>query len=268
MSAAEESLRLGDPDKALAQLQDEVRRQPADVKLRLFLFQLLAVLGQWERAATQLQVASELDASTLGMAALYREALRCEALRAAVFAGDRSPLFLGEPAEWMALLVEALRLTAVGRHAEAAAVRARAFDAAPATSGTLDGTAFEWLADADPRLGPVLEGIVDGKYYWVPFQHVRRIAVEPPVDLRDLIWLPAFVTWANGGESPVLIPARYPGSERAADPLLRLARKTEWVAAGGDLYLGLGQRMLATPGGEVPILDARTIELNPAGPAS
>ena len=77
------------------------------------------------------------------------------------------------------------------------------------------------------------------------------------------------LTWANGGESPALLPARYPGSEAAADPLLRLARKTEWVAAGHDLYLGLGQRMLATPDGEFPILDARAIELSPAAePAS
>ena len=47
-------------------------------KLRVFLFQLLCVLGQWERALTQLNVAAELDAQALAMAQMYREALQCE----------------------------------------------------------------------------------------------------------------------------------------------------------------------------------------------
>jgi len=61
--AAERSLREGDPAAALARLQDDVRARPADAKLRVFLFQLLCVLGQWERALNQLKVASELDRS-------------------------------------------------------------------------------------------------------------------------------------------------------------------------------------------------------------
>ena len=38
-----------------------------------------------------------------------------------------------------------------------------------------EDSAFEWIADADDRLGPVLEAIVNGRYYWVPFERVRRI---------------------------------------------------------------------------------------------
>ena len=94
---AEESLRAGDLDEALAQLQDAVRKDTANAKLRIFLFQLLAVLGQWGRALTQLEVAGELDAGALAMVQTYREAIRCEVLRTGVFAGQRSPLFFGQP---------------------------------------------------------------------------------------------------------------------------------------------------------------------------
>src|SRR5215470_6830204 len=103
---AEQSLRGGDPTAALAHLQEQVRARPADPKLRIFLFQLLCVLGQWERALNQLKVASELDASALAMAQIYGDAVRCESIRDAVFEGKKSPMILGEPDEWLALLIE------------------------------------------------------------------------------------------------------------------------------------------------------------------
>lgn len=262
---AEQLLRDGNPREALQALQARVREAPADASLRIFLFQLLAVLGSWERARTQLDLAGELDASALGMVAVYRQALQAEGMRAEVFAGRRTPIVFGEPDEWVALMFEALRLAALGRDAESQEARARAFDAAPATAGRVDGEPFEWIADADPRLGPMLEAVVNGHYYWVPFGRIRRLVVEAPTDLRDLVWTPAFITWANGGEAAALIPTRYPGSEQSEDPQIQLARRTEWLAGGADLYVGLGQRMLATSAAEYPLLQVRQIELEGAG---
>lgn len=262
---AEQLLREGNPQQALRALQARVREAPADASLRVFLFQLLAVLGSWDRARTQLDVAGELDASALGMVAVYRQALLAEGLRAEVFAGRRTPVVFGEPEEWVALMFEALRLTALGRDAESQAARARAFDAAPATPGRIDGEPFEWIADADPRLGPMLEAVVNGRYYWVPFARIRRLVVEAPTDLRDLVWTPAFITWANGGEAAALIPTRYPGSEQSEDPQIQLARRTEWLAGQAELYVGRGQRMLATSAGEYPLLQVREVELDAAG---
>jgi type VI secretion system protein ImpE len=265
MSDALEHLRRGDPEAALQSLQAVIRAQPADARHRVFLFQLLCVLGRWDRALTQLNLAGDLDAGTLGMVQVYREALASEALRAEVFAGQRSPLVFGEPAPWIAWLVEAVRLGATGQHAQSQDLRGRALEQAPATSGQLDGEPFEWIADADPRLGPILELIVNGRYYWVPFQRIAQIKLEPPADLRDLVWLPAELKWSNGGEAVGLIPTRYPGSESAADPLLKLARKTEWQDVGSELFHGLGQRMLATDAGERPLLDVKSVVLATAG---
>ena len=96
-SLAEQALQEGDPQRALKALQEQIRSAPANAKLRVFLFQLLAVLGQWERALNQLTVAGELDASTLAMVQTYREAIQCERLREQVFLGKRAPLLFGEP---------------------------------------------------------------------------------------------------------------------------------------------------------------------------
>ena len=62
VQAAERAIREGSVDEALQLLQSAVRASPGDAALRIFLFQLLAVQGQWERSLNQLNVAAELDA--------------------------------------------------------------------------------------------------------------------------------------------------------------------------------------------------------------
>jgi type VI secretion system protein ImpE len=125
----------------------------------------------------------------------------------------------------------------------------------------IDDQPFEWIADGDSRLGPVLEAIVNGRYYWIPFQNIGEIVFEEPSDLRDVVWTPAYFTWANGGESPALIPTRYPGSETSEDDQVRMSRKTEWDEREGEVYLGQGQRMLMTDTGEYPLMDVRKISV-------
>lgn len=262
---AEQSLRQGALNDTLTQLQDEVRKHPADAKRRIFLFQLYCVLGEWQKALNQLNVVREMDAETLPMAQTYQEAIQCEALRKQVFAGERTPLFFGEPEPWLALMVEALKLAARNEHDKAGDLHARALEQAPATGGRVDGVGFSWLMDADPRLGPILEAVINGRYYWIPLYHIRLIELEKPADLRDLIWLPANFTWVNGGQTVGLIPVRYPGSEQSADDAIRMARKTEWEAVTDAIQLGLGQRLLATDIDDYALLDVRKIELEGTG---
>lgn len=245
----------------LTRLQDQVRREPANPKHRIFLFQLLAILGQWERALNQLNVLGEMDSSSLPMVQTYREALRCELLRAEVFAGRRSPLIFGDPPPWIALLLEALRLSAEGHFQQAATIREQAFADAPTTSGVIDGQAFSWIADADPRLGPMLEAVINGRYFWVPFQNVAAIKLEAPADLRDLVWTPAYFTWVNGGETVGLIPTRYPDSQTSNDPALQLSHKTAWLEPDEGFYFGLGQRLWVSDAGDHALLDARLLRL-------
>lgn len=275
--SAEELLRLGRVADAMSALRESIRSDPSDPKKRLFLFQLNCVLGEWDKALNQLNVAAELDPGVQLMARVGRAAIQCEVFRQDVFTGKRSPLLLGEPEPWVGLMIQAAQLSGQGKHGQAAQLRAQAFESAPALPGTLtvaegeEGTPhrFEWLADADERLGPMIEAIVDGKYYWVPFSHIRAIYLEPPSDLRDLVWAPATFRWANGGEAVGLIPTRYPGSERSPDTAIALARKTDFNEKASEIFEPIGQRMWATDTGEYPLLQTRRIEIDlPDGPVT
>jgi type VI secretion system protein ImpE len=258
---AEQRLKGGDPVAALAGLQEQVRARPADPKLRIFLFQLLCVLGQWERALNQLDVAAGLDPEAMAMAKTYGDAVRCEAVRGDVFEGKKSPMIFGQPEQWLALLIES-RVGAARRGPQRYhQLRARAFDEAPPSQGDIDGRPFSWIADADSRLGPVLEAVINGRYYWIPFSRLIKIEIEPPEDLRDMVWMPAHLQFENGGESVALIPTRYSGSEKADDGLIALARKTVWDEMAPDAHRGLGQRIIATDAEDVPLMEIRTISI-------
>jgi type VI secretion system protein ImpE len=263
-TSPEELLAGGDPAGALKALQQKVRNQAADVKLRIFLFQLLCVLGQWQRALDQLKVCGELDAGTLAMVNTYRPALQCEAVREAVFAGRTLPHVFGPPTPWVAQLAQALQLDAQGQGAAAAACRAAALEQAPASPGAADERRFEWIADADSRLGPVLEVIINGRYGWLPFVHLRDFAVEPVADLRDLVWAPAHLTFVNEGDTVALLPVRYAGTPLGEGGPLAMARATEWLELAPGQYRGLGQRLLATDQAESGLLELRRVVFDAA----
>ncbi len=257
---AEQLVSEGNLVEALKALQDSVRKDPSNAKYRVFLFQLLSVQGNWSRALNQLNVAAELDIDTLPMAQTYREALQCEALRSEIFAGKRAPLVFGDPAPWVVQLLEAIRIEAQGGHAEQVAqMRAHALEQAPASAGSINGERFEWLADTDQRLGPILEAVVNGKYYWIPLHRLHKITIEAPTDLRDAVWTAALLTLSNGGEAVALIPTRYNGTEQSTDSSLLMARRTEWTEANGK---GLGQRMFATDVADYALMDIRSIEFD------
>jgi type VI secretion system protein ImpE len=259
-----ELVQSGQLEEGLSLLQTEIRSKPEDQRLRIFLFQVNCVLGRLDKALSQLQVIASLNAETMLLAQIFRPVIACEMLRREVFAGKRTPIVFGEPMPWMGLLLCANELVARGEFAAAAESREQALAEAPASSGKINGEPFEWIADADSRLGPVLEAFIDGKYYWVPVGRIQKIELEKPSDLRDLVWLPVQFTWVNGGSVPGHIPTRYPGTEEVVDGSLRLARKTDWRQLPGDSYLGLGQRILNTDANEYPLLECRTIEVNPA----
>ena len=261
--AAEQALKEGDAQRALKLLTEQVRAHPQDAKLRVFMFQLMCVLGHWERALNQLTVAGELDAATLAMVQTYREAIQCERLRDEVFRGKKVPLLFGEPEAWVALLIEALLREGQGDLGDAHKLREQAFEQAPPTGGTIDGKAFAWIADADMRLGPVLEAVINGKYYWVPMTRLSKIAIEAPVDLRDCAWTAAQLEFSNGGQSVALIPTRYAGTD-LTQPALALARKTEWNEPHPGFYTGAGQRLFTTDLGDYGLMDVRSIVFNPA----
>lgn len=258
---AETLIHAGDPVAALQALQDQIRSQPTDAKLRIFLFQLLAVNGDWNRAQVQLELAGQLDSEAAPMVQAYKDVINCELHRQAVFEGQSKPLIFGEPEPWVAALVEAQQAFANGDMDSFAALNAQAFEQAETRSGRINDEGFEWLADADQRFGPVFEFIFNGQYYWVPMSRVTKLHTDKPTDLRDLIWMPAEVTWTNGGKIMVMIPVRYPRIDGVTGPGL-LSRRTDWVAHGEDIAEGTGQRIFASDQQDYSILQVRSIEFD------
>lgn len=260
---ATDLLKANDVAGALNALQNAVRSDPSDPKLRIFLFQLLCVTGEWKRAITQLKLCAEMDPIAIPMAQAYREAIICEVFREKVFAGEKDPLIFGEPVEWLALLIEANRALAAGKIEHAASLRAKAFDQVPDLGGEINGERFEWVADADMRMGPVLEIIINGRYFWMPFSAISSLKVDAPEDLRDSVWTAANMTLQNGGEFVALIPTRYVGTPETDDAAAKLSRATTWTDVGHDTYVGFGQRLLTTDQSDIALMDLRDLKMDP-----
>ncbi len=256
----EELIKSGDPAGAKASVMDLIRNDPANVKHRVLLFQVCCILGEYDRALNQLSVIGEMSDQALAMVQTYRELLQCESFRSSVFAGERTPLIFGEPEAWMGDIFQALKLQVMGKVDEANELRLKAYEQVEVKAGQINEESFEWLADADSRIGPVLEAMINGKYYWVPFSRISKIVLEAPEDLRDFVWLPAQFTWANEGQTVGFLPVRYPNSENSEDGMIQMAKKTEWRQLSDDIYEGLGQKMLATDSNDYALLDLRTLQ--------
>lgn len=243
MQQADDLLRSGDIDGARRALVDVVRRTPSDVPARMFLFQLLAIASEWDKARAQLTALAQLSPEAQMLSVVYGQAIDAERQREAVFAGTlRAPMH-GE-ADWAWPIVEAIEAAAQGRSEDADALRQAGFDAAPDTPGEIDGIRFEWIADADLRFGPMVEAIIGGTYGLLPFDAIAQMASEGPRDLRDIVWYPVEITLKAGPRVAALLPARYPGA--SADSAETLARATGWHDDG----CGSGQRLWATSDGE------------------
>jgi len=250
LSTADDLFRGGDLDGARQALVEIVRARPADAEARMFLFQLLAVLGEWEKARRQLDTIAQLSPEASMLASAYGQAIAAEGVRATFFTGGGGDLHLhGGGSPWMADLAEALTQFVSGNTQAGEAARERAFDAAPDTPGTIDGTAFDWIADADARFGPALEAIIGGRWGLVGFDQITSIKSTGARDLRDTVWYPVQIMFTNNQSVAAMLPARYPGSEAAGDAAVRSGRSTVWQdGPGGET--GLGQRLLSLSDGD------------------
>lgn len=245
----------------LQMVRDQIRQAPARAELRIYYFQLLAALGEWEKALEQLQLCAQLDPKAATMARAYRETIRCEVLRSEVFAGRKKPFLMGEPTQWLACLIDAMAHAGRGEIEMAQELRARALQAAPVTAGRIDEHDFEWLADSDTRLGPVCELISRGNYYWLPLNAIQQIGFDSVQDLRDLVWLPCEVTLRAGGTLHGFMPTRYP-LRATDDDAIKMSRRTEWSDIGVDQVAGHGQRTWATDTDDYPMLQVRKVTLD------
>ncbi len=245
---------------ALAATEADVRRQPGSFGARWSLFQWLCVAGDWQRALRQLQLAAQLAPDFAQTAHAYRELVRMETFRKAVFAGECEPAYLLPAPGWLERLHAALALAEACDVSGADRNRHIALSDASDTPGCHDGQAFAWITDTDTRLGPTCELVVAGRYTWLPFAQMRTLHMRPPAGLLDLLWRPATVTLVDGFMARGFIPVRYPGSELGSDAI-RMARETTWSETGETGVIGLGQKTWMTDAGDVSLLEIAILTL-------
>lgn len=225
-------LQAGKLDEAIDALGAELRDNPADAQRRTFLFELLCFAGKYDRAEKQLDVLAQGGRQAEMGALLYRSALHAERTRQEMFERERFPADTG--------VTDAL-------------------------SGTLNGAPFHSIRDADQRIGARLEVFAAGQYMWLPFEHIASIRMEPPKQLRDLMWARAIVRTGpsfRGLElGEVLVPVLTPLAWQDDDPSVRLGRVTEWYALPDGTPVPVGQKLLLTDGQETSILELRELAI-------
>lgn len=249
-------------DTEILSIQQKIRSEPTEPKWRMGLFQRYCQVGRWQKALEQLQAYARSHPQGESFAYAYRVALQQEQYRERVFKGELDAPLPASADDWLRVLASTLRAQSEGS-LTVADLREQAFQLAPTSSGVLDEKPFQWIADADSRLGPVCEAILEGQYQWIPFSDIESIRIIEPSSVCDLVWLSAGIKLWDEESKPALIPARYPLLDDWSDEHLRSAL-TSWDEQGVNGWIGRGVRIIATDEEEKSLIDVRRIDFDRA----
>ena len=260
---AKELLDVGNLSGAINQLTQEVRSNPRDLRSRIFLFELLCFAADYQRAERQLDAIAQTsgDVKVEMGAQVYRNLLHAEKARHAFFTGSsRLPKFFSEPPSYAAVHAEALTHLRENRFDELEELLTKSDDLHKPAKGERDGVPFEELKDGDDLLGPFLEVFSQAEYFWLPFEQIRRLEIQPPRTLRDLIWIPASIELHEKPLGEIFVPVQYYGSHQHPDDLVKLGRMTDWKTVGQGTLLGAGQRTFFADETDCSLLEIRKID--------
>ncbi len=246
---------------ALKQLKQEVKNHPEDPGRRSFLFCLFCFEGDYARAGQQLDILALQSASAEAGAQAYHNVLSAERRRQEVLLENRYPEFLLEPPAYTYSYIEALKAFAAGETGKVLALLREFASRRPLPIvGKIDGNAFEDFSECNDLIAPFLEMFIYDRYVWLPFEQLKRVQIESPGKIRDLLWIPARVELRDGQFSGGFIPIRYVHSEKHSNELVKLGRMTEWESLNDDEFVGAaGQRMFRAGEMEKAVLETREI---------
>ena len=247
---------------AVAELTQQVKTHPTDTHLRTFLFELLCFQGDYQRASKQLDVIGLKDESTGIGIEIYRNLLQAEGTRRRVFDGVAQPTFLLDPPQHVLHQLDGIACLQQGRAGDAKEIFAKAESLRPTYLGRVNGQPFSSLRDSDDRISAILELFINRTYAWIPFEQVRALKLDPPKQLRDLLWAPVSVEIENGQGGEAFVPVLYVGSEQDDNEQVRLGRLTEWINLGEGIAGGVGQRTFMIDNGERSLLEIRDLTMH------
>lgn len=258
---ASDLFRAGRLHEAVKAQTQAVKADPADPNKRVFLFELLALAGDLDRAARQIDAVRYDDPTRDATVLLYRLLVDAELARRRFFREGAEPTFLAEPPPHVRLRLEAAGLMREGKAREALGVLERADAEALAVAGELNGKPFASLRDTDELFGPVLEVLSGGTYAWVPLEQVSVLLLRGPQTPRDLIWLPARLVTKTGENGEVFLSVLYPGSSEHEDERVRLGRVTDWTSPEAGPVRAVGARVFQAGDEDVCLVDWRQLRV-------
>lgn len=260
---ASELFQSGQLAAAVTAAADAVRKHPTDIGARAFFAELQCFVGELESADKQLDVILTQKPDSAISTSLFRQLIRAEQSRREVFEQNRVPEFLDVPPPALQSQLQALVALKEGRTADAIALVAAADEQRPTVSGICDGQPFAEIRDLDDLTASFCEVHTStGKYYWIPWETIESIDLQPIVHPVDILWRPAQMVVRGGPDGVVYLPAIYYGTLAHDDPQLRLGRATDWIGNEGEIVRGVGQRTWLFGEDDRPLLSLTSITFN------
>lgn len=251
----------GNLQEALSAATSMVRQNPQDLNQRNLLWQLLCILGDWERADNQLDIIGSQNSEIDPRVNLYRWLIRAEQARKDCFNSDVLPEFMDKPTLTQQTVLKALIERRGGDMKKSMEFLQEAAHHAPVLSGTCNNKNFVGLRDCDDWCAFFLEVLTSkGKYYWIPFELISELKINPPQYLIDLLWRRTVVSLRTGIEGEIYLPTIYidtPKEHQAA----KLGHHTDWIIKLNEPVCGIGQRCFLIGDIEIPIMEIEQLTI-------
>lgn len=259
MNAAE-LFQAGDLHSAVEAALADVKKHPADTSKRGLLAQLLCFAGDLERADRQLDTISQQNVEAAIAVSMLRQLIRAETSRREFFEQGRPPESISDPSEWMRAALRASVEIRNQQFLDAKKILDDAAEHRPPFRGTWNEQPIDDLMDMDDLLAGVLEVLTcNGKYYWIPWQHIESVTCDAPKQPWDLLWRRARVVIAGGPDGDVYLPVLYAGTHQTDDQQLMLGRGTTWSEDETHPIRGFGQRMWLAGDDAVSIMELKSL---------
>ncbi|MHC1742014.1 MAG: type VI secretion system accessory protein TagJ [Syntrophobacteraceae bacterium] len=256
---AKELIRAGKLAEARNQLVAEVKAAPGDFNRRTLLFQVLCLLGEWDKAALHLNTVAAQNLKSEVAAQAYRNLVHAEKQREEVFTSGRRPAFMPEMPAYAEAFFQVWDLVSKDLIEDAESVYTSIIEKLPLPSGTLNSNPFAGFRDTHSFLSPFLEVFVHDRYVWLPIGAVRELTIAPPQTLFDTLWVSCHLTTWEGLAMNCFLPSLYPLSHRHEDDRVKLGRMTDWKSAGGFFVRATGQHVFEVGEEDVNLLEIREL---------
>lgn len=242
---------------AIAQQRSVVEAASDDSAARLTLFDLHVMAGQFLDASAVLKHFEISTPELQSYAYSLRRLLRAERRRQHGFKPD----LLLEPPMHIRCRWHALKASRSQDVVKTSKWEDRAETRTPWVRGHVNGREFSGIRDLDDRFSSFLEFLQNGRYYWIPFEQIRKVVMGKVEGYLDNVLRPADIYLKGDVMYRGHLPLVYPGTSLAKrDESFILGRDTDFTEAAG-LVMGIGDRVMSIGEEEISLSEVQQLEI-------